>query len=160
PPAVAEPVAQLGDLARNRPAVAGPATILAEVLPVLYAEPARETPPALAPEHAAAKLGGGVPLLRGEAGALGGAAFARRWQGICAAVGRHRQGDAARALTRALGAGGLDPAEMVQHVLAGRPEEVHARADALQLDAALTSTVLRWALLPALAALADALAPL
>jgi FdhE protein len=159
PAGVAEVVGELTELARTRPAIAGPATILAEVLPCLSADPVRETPPPLTVPQMEAKLAGGMPLLRGEPVVLDAVTFARRWQGICAAVHRRQGGEGATTLARALGPEGLEPTEMVQHVLAGRPEAVHARADALGLDAALTGTVLRWALFPVLAAFDIALKP-
>jgi FdhE protein len=134
--------------------------LLAELLPWLFPDSVSETPPALTAEQATANLTNGIPLLRGEAIGLDVAGFGRRWQAICAVRGRHGGGDAAKALAKALGSDRLDPAETVEHVLAGRPEAVHARADALGLDAALAATVLRWALLPVLAALAAALAPM
>src|SRR5262249_40832484 len=49
---------------------------------------------------------------------------------------------------------------MTQQILAGRPEEVHAQADALGLDAGLAAMVLRLTLFPVLTHVAAALAPL
>jgi FdhE protein len=158
-PALAEVAHGLRSLAREQPAIAGPATLLADVLPCLFPKQIRETPPALTPEQARAKLIGGIPLLRGERVPLDTKAFGRRWQEICAVVGRHRDGDSVKAIAKALGPGQLDPLEIVQDVLAGRMEAVHGRADALGLDAPLTGTVLRWALFPVLATLHSTFAP-
>jgi FdhE protein len=160
PPHLVDPLADLARLAEDRPALAGPAAVLTEILPALYAEAVTEPPPTLTPEHAAAKLAGGVPLLRGEEAAPDAKALRRRWLEVCAAAGKHQDGDAAKALAAAVRDGRLDGRELLQHVLAGRPEEVHARAEALQLDAALAATTLRLALFPLLAHWAAAQAPL
>jgi FdhE protein len=157
---VAEAIAELGRLARDRPVIAEAAAILADVLPCLYADSIQESPPALTAEQATAKLTTGVPLLRGEPVALDARAFGRRWQAIGEAVRRRQGGDAAAGVAKALRPDGLDPLEMVQHILAGRPDAVHARAEALHLDAGLTGTVLRWSLFPVLTAFNAALAPL
>jgi len=159
-PPVAEAVAELDKLARDRPAVAAPAILLAEVLPFLYADAIRETPPVLTAEQARGKLRAGVPLLRGEPVSLDAAAFDQRWREICGAVQRHQGGGGATALAKALRPDRLDPAEIVRQVLAGSPETVHLRANALHLDTPLMGTVLRWALFPVLAAFDVALAPL
>jgi FdhE protein len=49
---------------------------------------------------------------------------------------------------------------MLQEVLAGRPEMVRGRADALGLNAALAATVLRWTLFPVLSQFRASLEPL
>jgi FdhE protein len=105
-----------------------------------------------------AKLAGGLLLLRDVSITLEADSFLKRWRGICAALGRHQEG--AAALTRALRPGGLDAAELLAEVLAGRPEAVHARADALGLNAGLTATVLRWSLFPVLNHIRTAFEPL
>src|SRR5262249_11476536 len=135
---------EVSRIVQERPALAGPAHVLAEVLPGLYAEQPTEAAPALDSERASAKLAGGVPLLRGESLALDVAAFRQRWLHVCTAVGS----DAARTLTDVLRRGTLDPREWTQEVLAGRAEAIHARADALGLDASLAATVLRLTLFP------------
>jgi FdhE protein len=157
-PAVAEAVAALAKLAQERPAFGQPASILAEILPCLFADLIRETPPALTAEEASAKLQAGIPLLRGEPVSLDAAALGRRWQQICSAVARHQPGGAANALAKALGPDRLNPVELMGLILAGNPEAVHQRADALHLDAALTASVLRWAFFPVLAGFDQALA--
>jgi FdhE protein len=134
--------------------------VLKEALAGLYAEPVRETAPALTPEAAAAKLAGGVPLLRGEPFQPEARSFGRRWQRVCTAVQRGQAGDTAGALAEAVRRGRLDLAELAREVFAGRPEGVHARADQLGLDAGLAATVLRLALFPALAQVNAGLAPL
>jgi hypothetical protein len=151
PPAACDALVDLDRLARERPSLGRPAAVLADVLPWLFGEAILETPFVLTSDEAAAKRDGGIPLLCGERVRLDAGTFRWRWRGICAAVRRHQDGDAARALARALRPGGLDAGEMLQDVLAARPEAIHARAGALGLDPALTATVLRWALFPVLA---------
>jgi FdhE protein len=159
PPTLTEARNELARLARERPARGQPASVLADVIPWLFVDAVRESPPELTATEAVAKLDSGIPLLRGERLDLDAGAFRRRWRGICAAVRRHRQGEAARELAKALRPNGLDAAEMTQEVLAGRPEAVHARAAALGLDPALTATVLRWTLFPVLGHVRAALDP-
>jgi FdhE protein len=160
PPDVAEALAELARLATDRPSFAGPAAVLADLLPGL-AEPAPNvTPPAIPPERAAAKLADGVPLLRGESVTLDARLLRRRWVEVCTAVGRRQTGDAAAGLADAVKRGRLAVEELAAAVVAGRPEEVHARADALGLDAGLAAAVLRFTLFPLLVPLNAALAPL
>jgi FdhE protein len=154
-----EPLAELARLAQDRPSLAEGAAVLAASLPALYAEPVAEPPPALTPEHAAAKLAGGVPLLRGEGLALDESAL-RRWVAVCDVAAGRQDGQAARALAAAVRDGRLVLGELVQEALAGRPEAVHARAEAVQLDPPLVASTLRLALFPVLARWAAALAPL
>jgi FdhE protein len=150
PPEVGEAVAELDRLAAERPALAGPAAVLRAVLPALYSEAVRETPPDLTPDQATAKFAGGIPLLRGETLNLDDSSFRRRWRAVCEAVRQHQGGEAPGKLAEALRRGGLDARELIQEVLAGRSEAVHARADVLGLDAGLTATVLRLTAFPVL----------
>jgi FdhE protein len=160
PPDAADAVAALAKLAQERPQFAGPAALLSDVLPRLFQEPSPETAPPFTAEQAAAKLVGGVPLLRGEPFAPDLRAFRRRWLDVCAAVQRRQEGEAGRRLADALRGERLDPGKLTRDLLAGRPEGIHARAEAVGLDAALTATVLRLTLFPVLTAVAAALAPL
>jgi FdhE protein len=157
PPAPPEELAaalrELDAAAAERPAFRQPLLSLKAVLPVL-AEPADEWASLkLDPELARAKLAGGVPLLRGEPLAVDAKRFRQRWVRVAEVV-------PALALPGALDRGGLEPNELVAAVLAGEPQRVHDRAEALGLDAGLTATVLRWTLFPPLVAAAAALAGL
>jgi FdhE protein len=96
----------------------------------------------------AAKQTSGVPLLRGESGFLDFQAVKQLWLTVCAAVGPHPSGEAARALAEAVRAGRLDLAAMANDVLSGHPESAAARAEGLGLDAGLAATLLRLTLLP------------
>jgi FdhE protein len=158
-PDVAAAENDLARLARDRPTLGQPAAVLADVLPWLFVGSVRESPPALTAEHAASKLDGGMPLLRCEKLDVDPVTFRRRWRGIGIALQRHQQGDAPRALAKALRADGLVAGELAREVLAGRPEAVHARAVALGLDPALTATVLRWTLFPVFVHIRAALDP-
>jgi FdhE protein len=159
-PEVAEARAELDRLARERPALAGPAGVLRDLLPDLVPDPPPLSLPPLTPDQARAKRAGGVPLLRGEALAPDTAAVRRRWRRACALLSRQPGGAPARALAAALRRGSLNLEALTRDALAGQPEAVHARAEALGLDAGLTATVLRLGLLPALAPVQAALAPL
>jgi FdhE protein len=159
-PEIAATLDELAQLARTNPTLAGPAQLLAAVLPGLHAAPVTETPPVLSPGQATAKLAGGIPLLRGESLAIDVAAFRRRWLHVCTAIQGHRDDDAVTGLANAMRHGRLDPRELTQDTLAGRPEAIHTRADALGLDAGLTATVLRLTLFPVLASINSVLQPL
>jgi FdhE protein len=160
PPEVVDAVTALERLAHERPHLTGPAALLSDILPGLYRQPPREAPPPLTADQAMAKLTGGIPLLRGEPLDLDETAFRRRWSEVCAAVLRHKEDVAGRQLADALRGDQLDPGELTRELLAGRPEAVYARAEALGLNASLTATVLRLTLYPALSAVGAALAPL
>jgi FdhE protein len=159
-PAIQEAQADLQRLGAEHPSLAAPAAVLSELLPTLLEPQPSATPPALPAERAAEKLAGGVPLLRGEGVVLDGKVLRRRWAAICSALGHHQNGDAAMALAAAVRDRRLSVEELAAAVLDGRANEVHARADALELDAGLAATVLRFTLFPLLAALNEAVAPL
>jgi FdhE protein len=160
PPAVVEALADLERLSRERPALAAHAALLRELLATVV-HPARpEALPLLTREQARTKREGGVPLFRGETLRLDPGALRTRWLSVCTALDRHQDGDAARCLAAAVRGGTLAADELLGDVLAGRPEGVHARAEALGLDPGLTATVLRLTLLPDLAGLHGALTPL
>jgi FdhE protein len=155
----------LADLDRHlaaRPTLAAPIALLRDVLPVLYEQPTpkSEIRNPKSEESMAAKLAAGIPLLRDETLQIDATALRRRWLGICAAVQRHQNSDAGEALANAVTHDRLSLDELVGHVLAGRPEEIHTLADRLGLDAGLTTAVLGLALFPALDQINDALAPL
>jgi FdhE protein len=160
PPEVAAALADLARIRQERPALAGPAVLLGDLLPGLYADPGSETVPALSPKQASVKLADGIPLLRGEALAIDLRAFRKRGQHACATLGRHQPGDAVQALGTLFQNDPGKIAAWVPEVLAGRPETVHAQAVALGLDPGLTATVLRLTLFPALSRVSKALAPL
>jgi FdhE protein len=132
--------------------------MLQQVLPDLFADSGEEHPPKLSAETSAARLADGLPLLRGEALNLDPAGFRRRWQIVCTAVQRHQNPDAGRSLAQAMTEGKLEPALLLAWVLAARPDEIHLRADALGLDAGLTSAVLGLVLLPVMCRIAAKLA--
>ena len=151
---------ELERLAQERPDLAGQTAFLRDIFPILYDKPVLDPVPSLAADHTAAKLAGGVPLLRGEVIPLDSQAFERRWLRLCAAVKRQQEGNAGKLLANALRSGSLDPNALVAELLAGRVQAVHARADVLGLDPGLTATVLRLTLFPVLARVNAALASL
>jgi FdhE protein len=151
---LADALADLDKL--TQPALAVSRRVLHEVLQALFAEPIVETTPALDGALARQKLTEGTPLLQGLSLALDLKSLRRRWQAVCAAV--ERQNPEAGAAAPALDE--LKPSELLSEILAGRSESVHARAEALHLDPALTATLLRLSLFPVLASAAAALEPL
>jgi FdhE protein len=158
-PEVEEALGELAKLAGERPTLAGPIAVLRDVLPRLYEEPIREMAPTLSPQQAAAKLADGVPLLRGETFSLDVQTFRQRWQHVCAVM--QQQGtDAVQGLAEALRHDRLVPAELLGELLAGRPEAIHAQAEALSLDAGLMAIVLRLTLFPVLTSISAVLTPL
>jgi FdhE protein len=159
-PDTAEALAELERLRQDRPSLVEPAALLAELLPLLVEPLTNVIPLSLPPGRASDKLAGGVPLLRGENVALDPGTLRRRWAAVCAAVGRYQERNATGALADAAKRGRLSIEELTLAVLAGRADEVHARADALGLDAGLAATVLRFTLYPSFVSLGEALAPL
>jgi FdhE protein len=159
PQPVGEALLELTRLVEARPALRDPARVLGKILPALFEGPPHEPPPSLPAERAAEKLGGGLPLLRGEDLRLDEPTFRSRWLTVCRVLEEGEGGDAARALADAVRAGRLRPQELLVEVLAGRPEGIHGRAESLGLDPALTAMVLRLTLFPVLARWAAALAP-
>ncbi len=158
-PAVQESLADLQRLATEHPSLAAPAALLSDLLPTILETPAHPARPALPAERAAEKLDGGVPLLRGEGVSLDGKDLRRRWGEICSALRRHPSSDAAAALAAAVRDKRLSMEDLAAAVVDGRAAEVSSRADALDLDAGLAATILRFTLFPHLVALQEALAP-
>ncbi len=160
PPEVAHALSELNRLAEERPNWGGLISILRDVLPLIYAEPIHAQLPNMTAEHVSAKLANRTPLLRGEPLSLDEDACARRWRRVCNALKRHPQGDAARQLAQAVNQRLLDPADLIQNVLAGRFTDVQAAAETCGCDPNLTSTLLRLTALPILAELNTGLTPL
>ncbi len=156
-PELVEALGELDRLAGTRPALAASAAVLRDVLAALFAEPAEEVQVSLTEESARAKLAGGLPLLRGETLTPDPDRFRKRWRAVCRTVEGQAGGEPAAALAAAVRKGRLDPVTLLGDVLAGRPEEVGARADALGLDPVLATTVLRLTAFPVLARVGAAL---
>jgi FdhE protein len=148
----ADALAELAKLAERKPSLATSCQVLQEAISGLFAEPVAEVAPVLEPALAQDKRAAGLPLLRGETLTFDEKSLRRRWLAVCRAVGR--QNANAQAVAEAFDA--LDPSSLLVEVLAGQPEAVHARAEALKVDAALTATILRLAFFPVLAKIAQA----
>jgi FdhE protein len=160
PPTVAEARAELDRLAEERPAFRAPILWLRELLPDLMPASAAPSVPALSPEQACARLAAGVPLLRGERLAVDAGRFRRRWSRACDALETLQPDGAATALARAMKAGQLDPAALVEAVTSGNASYIRQRAAELSLHPDLAATLTRYTLFPEFAALEAALAPL
>src|SRR5947209_2274584 len=121
-------LAELNALAAARPALASPAAVLREVLSNLQANPVAVTVPTLSDAVSHAKLSAGMPLLRGETLTVDIRALQQRCAAVCAVVENHEQRDAIRRVATSLA-----PHELLNEILAGRPDAVAARADTLGL---------------------------
>jgi FdhE protein len=159
-PEIREALTELADITESRPSFAGPAQVLRDAMPELFEGSALPAAQVISSDRARAKLDQGLPLLRDEPVPLDTRDFARRWQRMCTAVARHQDNSSAPALADAMRRGLLDPRQLTDATLAGRPEKIHARADELGLDTGLTATVLRLTLFPVMSQLSSDLSSL
>jgi FdhE protein len=159
-PEVAEAVAELERLSRQQPALSGATALLADLLPGLCEIPSQTPSLSLTVEGAAAKLAGGIPLLRGEEVSLSPSRLRRRWAELCAVASRHQPCATVHALAEAVRSGRLAVEQLAAAVFAGRVNDVHARTDSLGLDAGQAAMVLRLTLFPFAVALGAVLGPL
>lgn len=168
-PDVKDALAQLARLAEEHPDLAEMTAIHAALLTVTF----EGTPPApsiaIDARHAATKLMAGVPLLRGEHLALDAAWLRQRYIQLCDAMlelprsgsqGNAYARSAAEALRQAVAKNSLDVHAMTIEVVAGDPHMLARRAEQLDLDPMLATTLLRWTLLPVLEQVAKQLQPL
>ena len=155
---------QLERIASQRPDLAALTAMHAALIRVTF----RDQPPiprvALDAAHAAAKLAGGVPLLRGEPLVLDAAWLRERYLHLCDALldqpAASASHTAAQALKQAVSRRVLDVHALAIEILAGDPGAVAEQAARLDLDAGLAATVLRWTVLPVLEQVAIQLQPL
>lgn len=162
PPELADALARLARLAEERPELQAAAAQQAALLRAAFGAPAAAEPPALSPQEAASRLEGGLPLLRGLAPPLRGDALRERLLRLCAAAAEAGgpNAEAAGALARAVRARSLDPWELAGALLAGEGAALPARLEERGLPADMALTLLRLALLPALAEVTRQLQPL
>jgi FdhE protein len=158
PPEVETALAELTSLARDRPALALHAETIASVVRVVYRDAPPVEPQTLDEAAANAKLDAGVPLLRNERLMLDGRVLGRLLQEVCQVVAGVHGDMAVKAVADAVRAGQLDAAALAQQILAGQPDAVATAAASLDLDPALTATLLRLTLFPSMALLAESLA--
>ena len=152
PPASPELVAALGDLERlalERPDLAGPARGLGELLRATFSDSIAA--PITGPDLAAMMAGwaGGRPAFQAHPPRLDGSSLVARVKVLSEALGA--ENEAARAFLSLIRKRRVDLQVWVGNVLAGRPEEVARGAEASGLEPSLVSSVLRLAILPALA---------
>src|SRR5262249_8139125 len=86
----------------------------------------------------------------GESVSLDREALRERWRSVCTVLQQVQPDNAADRLAAAVRDDHLSPEELLAALLAGRAEEIPARADALDLDAGLVMTVLRFTVFPLL----------
>lgn len=164
-PDVEQALAQLTALGEAQPELAQLAMINAALLRAAFTNAPPMPPVAMEATHAAAKLEAGVPLLRGEPAALHGALLPQRYQQLCDALTTHSKinpatRSSAAAINQAVANGSFDLDALAVDVLAGDPHQVAERTAALNLDAGIAASLLRWTLLPLLEQHAQHLAPL
>jgi FdhE protein len=149
---------RLDQLAEATPSLRNAAVLQGAILRTIAHEPPHVGALDMAPERAAEKLGGGVPLLREELAPLDLPAIAAVALQLCQAMGKH--GDAVGEIGAALGQGVLSIAPLVGEVLRGQSAAIRERAAELGLDGDLLCTLLRFSLFPSLERLAAQLGPL
>ncbi len=159
PDAVAGACAKLAQLGEQQPDLRELAATNAALLEEMYRHEIPLPRVAIDAAHARTKLGGGVPLLRGEPIVFDGAAVRGQFPRLCRVMAG-RGNEFAAKLERAAGAGGFPVADLATEVIAGDPHTVAARAGELDLDAGLAALLLRLTLFPAMVRLAGELKPL
>jgi FdhE protein len=159
PKDVAEAQTELAHLSEQKPAIAGLAAQLSDLLPALYAEQVQITVPNLTPENAAQRWSSGVPLLRNEVVQIDWRAANRRLQGVVATLAQRRT-DAAPRLMKAIQSGRLDMATVTSFVLDAQAQRIHQLAEELDLDVPLTASVLSLTLFPILVSIREGFEPL
>lgn len=166
-PDAEQALSQLGKLSEQYPDLRDVAARTAALIRVAFQDTAPVPTVSLDPVHAATKLEGGVPLLRGEQLGLDGAWLRERFLLLCQALIDlpHSGGDAnisrsaVQALRQAVKRGTLDIHVAAIDVLAGDPYAVSQRAEQLELNSELAATLVRWTLLPLLEQVAKQLKP-
>jgi FdhE protein len=158
-PSVETARAEFERLATARPDLLPLLRWLCEILPDLV-PPSSSPAVQLEPKRARDKLKEGIPLLRGERVAVDASAFRQRWRRACTALETQEADGAAAALADAVRRGQLEPAAMIDAVVAGRPEEVRGRVEELGLDPGLATTLLRFVLFPLFTAIEASFGPL
>ena len=149
----------LDQLAVDHASLAGPAAILNEVLPVLFAGEC-STKIELTEAAALGKLKDGVPVVRGEPLQIEYYGLATRWSAICDALQRHQGNPEAAKLSVALRDGTLRIDRLVNHVLAGDVDTIAGDAEAVGTSPKLTASVLRLTLFSFMSKVSGALAPI
>jgi FdhE protein len=165
-PDVEEALAQLTRIAEQHPDLATLAALHAILLRTAFEDVPQVQTIEFDRTHAATKLAGGVPLLRGEALPLNAANLRERYLRLCDALTKQtgpnsdqQIKDAAQALKIAVEKGSLDIHALAMEVLAGDPQLVTERVAQFDLDTGLATTLLRWTLLPILEQVAKQLEP-
>jgi FdhE protein len=162
PPELADALARLAKLAEGRPELEAGAARQAGLLRAAFGTPPAVDTVQISPAEAASRLDGGLPLLRGHAPPLPSDQLRERFLRLCAAAGE-RGGVAAgpaEALAAAVRSGTLDPWDLARALLAGEGASLPGRIEERGLPGDVALTLLRLALLPALAEVTKQLQPL
>lgn len=168
PPAVTEAVTQLVRLAATQPDLHQAAALQSALLRAMYAAPVAVLPVAMTAEDAAARLDGGVPLLRNVALPCQARSLHDIFVRLCeAAITVHTTtGPGARdravytTLAETVKQGSLDLWALGNTWLTGAVQTLPAQLEAQGYVVDLVLTLLRLTLLPSLEQVATQLAPL
>jgi FdhE protein len=160
-PDLASALDRLDRLGAGDPSLRDAAGLQSAILRAIYRSPPLAGAIELTADHARDKLHGSVPLLRGERVPLDSAAIRSLMLDLCRAErqSESRSGAAAE-IAVAIEQGRLDTTDLVAAVLDGQAPAIREQAAALEIDADLLCTLLRFSLFPALEQLAAQLAPL
>jgi FdhE protein len=134
------------------------ATVLTEVLAVIYREPVSESFPALDPDRVRDCAARNIPILREMSFELDDAVFQRRWLGI-AEVLENQKDESAPSLIEAARAGRIRSGEWLRDVLECRPGRLLERSGELGLVPSMASVVFRWSVFPVLCKFRNLAAP-
>jgi FdhE protein len=151
-------LADLDRLIGERPELTTAGRSLAACLRAAFSEPPTESVPAPDPEPIRAAWREGVPAFRSAPPSLDRAGLNARALAVCEAL--RAENPSASPLHTALRRGRADLLAGWDAVRDGSPQAIEAQATASGLNPSLLGSVLRLALLPALARLAEALAPI
>ena len=154
---VTESVAQLQQLAEERPELTSPAELYAELLPKLFDVDGTHQPIIIDPEPAAKQLAFGVPLFRATHPDLNARVIRESWQKACAVLERHRDAKQPRDLADAVSQGKVEPTTALRGLFDHGLSQLQAQLRSIGLDEMLGITVLRLCALPLLQQLTGSL---
>ncbi|WP_435010140.1 formate dehydrogenase accessory protein FdhE [Tundrisphaera lichenicola] len=140
-------LADLAKLSRDRPDLAAPSKSLARILEIAFRSPDTSEIGTIDDDRLIRNWSDGIPIFRVLSPQLDKSALLRRVAGLSEAIG----GEGDSSFRKAIRKGQLDLPSMVSEVLSGRPEEVTRQAFAIGVDDQFAASLLRMALLPALA---------
>lgn len=157
-PGLRAALADLDRLIIERPELASPGRSLSGLLRAAFHPPVSPPPAWSAPDVIHEAWGAGVPAFRAAPPSVDRASLRSRGLALCSAL--RAENPRSSPLHGAIKRREVDLRAWWDEVLAGRPDSIDRQAEALAIDPALALSVLRLALLPALASSSGVLAPL